>query len=684
MREAVVGIAAGLAAEIARWLQFLVWVVQVVVTFNLLLRKAQEGDVGAAHEGVVATLQETAIVELPDRINDASTPAVASILSATSSAESADTVGTNSTAVVALAPVHDVGDDHQPPRSRACSTDIVVAQTSSTRERALSHCDEVIACRKDSEQSPVLVDYDLVEAVTGLQGLKAALAASFVSDTLPESFRRGYVVDLDQHWITVHVKFTRSHVGNTLSLIVFDTLEINYQLYHEVGLLRSSSAECDAEPRSPKTVVPKSTPLVWDATVDVATLCDMRGIQYDISFLAPICDMRRLTWEEEEEIRIAKSTASGSRSTIYYDRNGNPFRKIIVQPILQAERDGTCRSRALAALGWLLRMDEKTLAWYVSRRELFHVELKALRRRGAGGKKAALQDDPESEPIFGSLMASGKRDKFGRDVHMKVCHGDTFLYNSNLDKGCSTTTRTRCLPDSNSKIVELPVDAAEDSLRLRRKAELARIKEVLQDAGEDDGSPTSSCVQRWRQIEDHEARWQFLEETCFFGHNIGFKKIRKKYSREEVLPKVEKCLSSEPASEACAAVASYCEGDNLGFGETKYIRKYMVSNSYVTHEADPMFHEPIENFLGFLNQDEEECAIVPFYVLPFPGCFVDLRLEDYVQGSNDIVDLEGDPNEHRKQKVSDFLIPSGNMFLNDPFAYNRARANVSLPVKQPA
>merc|ERR1711862_585720 len=97
--------------------------------------------------------------------------------------------------------------------------------------------------------------------------------------------------------------------------------------------------------------------------------------------------------------------------------------------------------------------------------------------------------------------------------------------------------------------------------------------------------------------------------------------------------------------------------------------------------ADPVFHEPLENFLGFLCSDEEETVSVSFYVLPFPACFVGLSLEDYVQGTHFSVELEGDPDQHRRQKISDYSIPSGNSFLNDPISYNKAIVPVSRPVR---
>jgi len=95
-----------------------------------------------------------------------------------------------------------------------------------------------------------------------------------------------------------------------------------------------------------------------------------------------------------------------------------------------------------------------------------------------------------------------------------------------------------------------------------------------------------------------------------------------------------------------------------------------------------MFHEPLEKLLQFLCTEEEEWVIVPFYVLPFPGSFMTLSLEDHVKGGMEIAfDLEGNPDERRRQRVSDYSIPLGNRFLNDPISYNKTNTNVSLPVK---
>lgn len=450
-----------------------------------------------------------------------------------------------------------------------------------------------------------------------------------------------------------------------------------------------------------------------DNSLDVVTLCQARDIQYDIAFLAPVCDMRRLTWEEEEEIRMEKRTNSAAKSfTIYYDRQGNPFRKIIVQPILQADQDGTCKSRAFAVLGWLLRLDEATLNWYVkSNRELFQVEV-GVNKGNVGGTAFDIAGEfpegvsDEDGALFGSLMSTGRRDKFGRDVHLKVCHVDTLRFN----QSCSTATHRRSLIDHGCSGTLVPSDSKEGSLRLRREAELSRIREVARTSpGSGAGPPRApdapprrsaaleatapegsenvddtSNLRRWRTIEDHEARWHFLEETCFFGHNIGFKKIPKLYHRDEVLVKVTPTSEAMGTSRASSdtGINDHCWDNCSGFGATKYLRKYRISGNYITHEADPIFHQPIENFFGFLCDDnDEEVVTVPFYVLPFPACFVGLSLDDYIQGMAFVLALEGDPEEHRRQKVSDFFLPSGDNFLNDPASYNKAIANLSSPVK---
>eukprot|EP00401_Gymnodinium_catenatum_P025049 CAMPEP_0117604920 /NCGR_PEP_ID=MMETSP0784-20121206/78930_1 /TAXON_ID=39447 /ORGANISM="" /LENGTH=791 /DNA_ID=CAMNT_0005407955 /DNA_START=37 /DNA_END=2412 /DNA_ORIENTATION=+ len=569
---------------------------------------------------------------------------------------------------------------------------------------------EVVPTCPSSKHADCVTDLNLVEEVKGLQGLKRALASNFIADpnTLPDNFRRGYVVDLGQHWMTVHAMFAKGQHTNSLSLIVFDTLEVDYQRFHRVGLLRSSCAESAAELAYDGEVPPFSRE---DDGMDVATLCRMRNIQYDISFLAPICDMRRLTMAEEDDIRTEKKNSASKSSTVYYDKHGNPFRKIIVQPILQAEQDGTCKSRALAALGWLLRFEEKMLAWYVaSNRELFHAELRVRGRaaRSTVDRNCAFlgADVDEDGAIYGSLMSTGKRDKFGRDVHLKVCHADTMRHNHGVETAAAGGMR---LPSPDEAEALAPSISREVSLTQKRMEEMRRIREVLhhnQSAGrslsrdhEDPGRgrdlvdryehvpvPLGASSWRWRAIEDHEARWQFLEETCFFSHNLGFRKIKKLYPKDEILvkgaPSVGAVDTLGTIGENAGGGPATCEGDCRGFGATKYLRKYIVSNNYITHEADPMFHQPLENVLSFLcNREEEDRVIVPFYVLPFPGCFMGLCLDSYVAGTNFALELEGDPDEHKRQKVSDYSLPAGNNFLNDPISYNKTIGNVSLPVK---
>jgi len=540
---------------------------------------------------------------------------------------------------------------------------------------------------------------NLVESVIGLQGLKAALASNFVADpsVLPDNFRRGYIVDLDQHWISVHASFQKRSTSNLLSLIVFDTLEVNYQRFYEVGLLRSHSAEMGLA-----RAMSGNAPSVSSDGLDVLTVCKMRDIQYEISFLAPICDMRRLTWEEENEIRMEKKSAASKASTVYYDQSGNPFRKIIVQPILQAEQDGTCKSRSLAALGWLLSLDNKALDWYVvSNRELFQAEVRAIQGRVARQNHNfigdGVEEDAEKDAEFGSLMSTGQRDKFGRDVHMKVCHVDTVRYNEDVEESFARPEHRRASTECCDAL--LPSGSREMQLRRQREAEVDRIREVHLQGTESTGQsiprtlglvadvsyadePTTR-FQRWRGIEDHEARWHFLEETCFFGHNIGFKKIKKLYSRDELLPKAMPPVGAFDASADNTTGTAAAFEDNCGFGETKYLRKYILgSNKYITHEADPVFYQPLENFFGFLcGNKQAKTVLVPFYVLPFPACFVALSLEDGAQSTSLALDMHSEQHEHRTQKVSDFVLPAGDNFLNDPIAYNKCISNVSRPVK---
>eukprot|EP00931_Biecheleriopsis_adriatica_P086948 TRINITY_DN61497_c0_g1_i1.p1 TRINITY_DN61497_c0_g1~~TRINITY_DN61497_c0_g1_i1.p1 ORF type:complete len:672 (+),score=109.66 TRINITY_DN61497_c0_g1_i1:70-2085(+) len=536
-------------------------------------------------------------------------------------------------------------------------------------ELVQTHFDMLPASPSSTSKLEPCTKLNLIESVVGLQGLKAALEKQFRSNqkTLPESFRQGYIVDLNQHWISVHVIFDRSKARRSLSLIVFDTLEVNYQRFHDIGLLRSSVAELE-----------EFNPALETDNLDVASLCKMLGIEYDILFLAPISDMRRLTFSEEDQIRSEKMASSSKSPTVYYDRHGNPFRRIIVQPILQAERDGSCKSRSLAVLGWLLKLDVEALAWYVdSSRGLFHVDV----RTRAGQSKDSVENIDEDESIYGSLMSTGARDGFGRDTQMKTCHFDTLQYNRSVEKTRSMSLPETCLVGNETIDSFVHLDAEEARLRQARDEALTGIKRVLSsksppldDAllmdGEGDNSQRevvhAGCnLKQWRAIKDHEARWRFLEDTCFWWHNLGFKKIPKKFRREDVI------LKHAPNA------AAECPDSGYGFGSTEYLRKYRCGE-YITDEADPLFHKPLENFLGFLcSKGEEQSVTVPFSVLPFPGCFVALCLEHHVRSTDDItLDLEGDPEQRCRQNVSDYTLPAGNSFLNDPISYNKLVADL--------
>merc|ERR1712137_1184338 len=60
---------------------------------------------------------------------------------------------------------------------------------------------------------------------------------------------------------------------------------------------------------------------------------------------------------------------------------------------------------------------------------------------------------------------------------------------------------------------------------------LSRTCSLVRNSRNDD---FEALLQRWRFIETDEHRWKFLEETCWFEHNRGFKKI-KKYPTASIL-----------------------------------------------------------------------------------------------------------------------------------------------------
>jgi hypothetical protein len=71
---------------------------------------------------------------------------------------------------------------------------------------------------------------------------------------------------------------------------------------------------------------------VQDDSVDVVTLCAMRGVEYDIAFLSPICDMRRLTWEEEEQIRTEKKASLSDVCMCVYIYTADAFWSTLESP----------------------------------------------------------------------------------------------------------------------------------------------------------------------------------------------------------------------------------------------------------------------------------------------------------------------------------------------------------------
>lgn len=148
---------------------------------------------------------------------------------------------------------------------------------------------------------------------------------------------------------------------------------------------------------------------------------------------------------------------------------------------------------------------------------------------------------------------------------------------------------------------------------------------------------------------DHEERWLFLDEVCFF-RNLGYKRI-KKYPSREILKTVVKSpslasklgLDGEETGVTPLIIrqVSGDEDDLHMFVNTEYIRKYMQEKTVlIVHEADACFYEPLEAFLGFLMYDgiynvrrEARQISVPFPVVPYPSFFMHLCLDEFFQSS---------------------------------------------------
>ncbi|CAD7945566.1 unnamed protein product [Amoebophrya sp. A120] len=206
-------------------------------------------------------------------------------------------------------------------------------------------------------------------------------AKALLQERQPALFNRSIVVCLDEgkHWLGAHL-FYRNNLAageknrRTSTADIFTTANV------ATPAVDSTSSSSSTGGRASSSQQPRLQVLLFDTLeLDIESLWisqllsspergrgggttwqSKKNACYDLFLLGPICDYRQIRSSCQGAVSGTTSTSSTSSGTsssfkkLYYDRHrGLPHRKMIAQPTLQSQRDGTCLARCLAVLLWL-------------------------------------------------------------------------------------------------------------------------------------------------------------------------------------------------------------------------------------------------------------------------------------------------------------------------------------------
>jgi len=125
------------------------------------------------------------------------------------------------------------------------------------------------------------------------------------------------------------------------------------------------------------------------------TLDALPSKDWKIHFMIPMISHRPLDEKEENDIR---SDESKNRKVIYFDSNGVAFKRIIMNPTIQLEKDNTCKKRSEKALEWM----EKNKAWLINDFEKNSLQVEIKKDHFIG------RNDLYKSTLFTDLMKSSE------------------------------------------------------------------------------------------------------------------------------------------------------------------------------------------------------------------------------------------------------------------------------------
>eukprot|EP00930_Biecheleria_cincta_P084495 TRINITY_DN73958_c0_g1_i1.p1 TRINITY_DN73958_c0_g1~~TRINITY_DN73958_c0_g1_i1.p1 ORF type:complete len:574 (+),score=70.95 TRINITY_DN73958_c0_g1_i1:144-1865(+) len=513
-----------------------------------------------------------------------------------------------------------------------------------------------------------------IRYVDGLSNLRAALLAdaqrmsqSSGSNHNPNnpSFQSwGYIVDLSGHWATV---FCCALEESRITAILFDTLDVQADAegLYRVGILESLDKETSSK----------------------------FSIGFKIILLAPVSEFRGVSSPAEEsqasEVNGPKKNLKFSERgcekdsafRLYLNRDLLAFRRVVIQPILQARRDETCLSRGLAVLLWLFSFTTPNnrlycFQWFLTKSQDFEMDV-AVEARGsnqpwqdAGSiteepQRLEVSPQPGPKPIGRCQEGYGDLNGDGSGAHDSIPESAlwaaecaTFEPASRLIAADGSPDRfgrgTHCMVQSIQEARrrnEAVHTSSADSELCRRQGELAKqldssLNDAIANAKACDASERAilqAAVEHWNNFIN-------LDED-------------------------QKLLSD-------------CRDTDLNFSQVSSHSCLMKFFLYGRLRG-------VRSLSGPCSDDNNPYNLVriPFSVLPFPKLFERLQLRDFLTETSEsllkalllrLAVFEEAPEKHWAVAVSDFELGGGGSdveFWNPLSAAKEVRAPRKLDMK---
>ncbi|CAK0850958.1 unnamed protein product [Prorocentrum cordatum] len=409
----------------------------------------------------------------------------------------------------------------------------------------------------------------------------------------------GYVVDLDGHWATTFCFCT----AQSITAILFDTLDVqtDAESLYQAGILEAASDETHRGHPSGKPSL----------TREIKDTCE--PVDFRILLLAPLSEFRRVApsrasgqaSEASKELLKTDRTTRKPIEDAYcsvvpfrtYINNQDlriPFRRISVQPVLQAHRDDTCLARSIAVLLWMcweLRQDQGRFHAFVGKAQEFEMEAAAdytNQVQSHGMERNSI------EPSSRLIASDGAPDRFDRETFCMVQSvPDTREWNKNISGQCR-------------EHINMPSELCN------------RLDKLL-----DCQNPTDAS--NLDRLEKAQLHWNCMstEEQKLYKFDFGTRSDPESLRLPEIGARKDDVPADLSEVSSHSNLLKFLLLGRLHAGVPKR-----------TTEKHPVGHhiDVGGNNRSDTDSRREDLAYVPFFVLPFPKLFERLKVKDFMSG----------------------------------------------------